>query len=165
MYFFLSYFDGCIHFCVRKVALCMSRMKKQKKWRNKWFYWYILFTWNMMLLLTAFPLHLSMVQDKKKKGAVWGKKALFLTSLASDCVCRLEQDEKEESVQALRNLVLLVGSLTTCGFTELRPTTSNSDSLFHLPGFVVPQPMGKGSDSSLVCSLTQISSVWFTVAV
>ncbi|XP_076455501.1 WD repeat and FYVE domain-containing protein 3-like isoform X2 [Babylonia areolata] len=64
----------------------------------------------------------------------------FLT----DFLVRLEQDEKEESVQALRNLVLLVGSLTTSGYTELRPTTSNSDSLFHIPGFVVPQPTGKG---------------------
>lgn len=62
-------------------------------------------------------------------------------------MCRLEKDEKGESVQALRNLVLLVGSLTTCGFTELKPTTSNSDSLFQIPGFVIPQPMGKGRDT------------------
>ncbi|XP_070185825.1 WD repeat and FYVE domain-containing protein 3-like isoform X2 [Littorina saxatilis] len=62
----------------------------------------------------------------------------------ADFLLRLEKEESEESVQALRNLVLLVGSLTTCGFTELLPTTSNSGSLFHLPGFVVPQPTGKG---------------------
>ncbi|KAK7508020.1 hypothetical protein BaRGS_00000985, partial [Batillaria attramentaria] len=82
----------------------------------------------------------------------------------SEFLLRLEQDEREESVQALRNLVLLVGSLTTCGFTELRPTTSNAGSLFQIPGFVVPQPTGKGvsSQTSQLCStiLDVLSSIY-----
>ena len=56
----------------------------------------------------------------------------------------MEQDENEESIQALRNLVLLVGSLTTCGFIELKSSTTASGSLFQMPGFSVPQPAGKG---------------------
>ena len=59
--------------------------------------------------------------------------------------CRMELDEQEESIQALRNLVLLVGSLTTCGFIELKPTSNvSSGSLFQMPGFTVPVPAGKG---------------------
>ena len=57
---------------------------------------------------------------------------------------RLELDESEEAIQALRNLVLLVGSLTTCGFTEIKPNQASSGSLFQIPGFSLPQPMGKG---------------------
>ena len=56
----------------------------------------------------------------------------------------MEVDVSEESIQALRNLVLLVGSLTTCGFIELKPTNVSSGSLFQMPGFTVPQPTGKG---------------------
>lgn len=56
---------------------------------------------------------------------------------------RMEKTESEESIQALRNLVLLVGSLTTCGFIELSPNPKSS-SLFQMPGFTVPQPSGKG---------------------
>ena len=59
-------------------------------------------------------------------------------------VFRLELDESEEAIQALRNLVLLVGSLTTCGFTEIKPNQASSGSLFQIPGFALPQPVGKG---------------------
>ncbi|XP_035824115.1 WD repeat and FYVE domain-containing protein 3 isoform X2 [Aplysia californica] len=61
----------------------------------------------------------------------------------SEFLLKLEQDSAEESVQALRNLVLLVGSLTTCGFTEMKPSHSNTGSLFQMPGFAVPTPSGK----------------------
>ena len=37
----------------------------------------LLFTWNMMMLLTAFPLRLSIVQDEKKKRVQCGEKKLF----------------------------------------------------------------------------------------
>ena len=60
------------------------------------------------------------------------------------CFTRLELDESEEAIQALRNLVLLVGSLTTCGFTEIKPNQASSGSLFQIPGFSLPTPMGKG---------------------
>ena len=57
---------------------------------------------------------------------------------------RMELNAAEEAIQALRNLVLLVGSLTTCGYIELKPGTASSGSLFQMPGFFVPQPTGKG---------------------
>ena len=66
--------------------------------------------------------------------------------------CRMELDEQEESIQALRNLVLLVGSLTTCGFIELKPTSNvSSGSLFQMPGFTVPVPAGKGKSLTDFC--------------
>ena len=57
---------------------------------------------------------------------------------------RMEKNESEEAIQALRNLVLLVGSLTTCGYMELKPSTASAGSLFKIPGFTIPQPAGKG---------------------
>jgi len=55
----------------------------------------------------------------------------------------MEKTDSEESLQALRNLVLLVGSLSTCGFVEIKPN-SKADSLYQMPGFTVPQPSGTG---------------------
>lgn len=66
--------------------------------------------------------------------------------------CRMESDQSEESIQALRNLVLLVGSLTTCGFIELKPSSASGGGLFQMPGFTIPQPTGKGRALSLLCS-------------
>ncbi|ESN92292.1 hypothetical protein HELRODRAFT_194319 [Helobdella robusta] len=54
-----------------------------------------------------------------------------------------EKMGSEEAMQALRNLILLVGSLCSCGFIELKPNLKTS-SLFHMPGFVVPQSAGNG---------------------
>ncbi|XP_059163899.1 WD repeat and FYVE domain-containing protein 3-like isoform X2 [Physella acuta] len=62
----------------------------------------------------------------------------------SEFLLKLELDLAEESIQALRNLVLLVGSLTTCGFSEMKPSYSNTGSLFQMPGFIIPSPSGKG---------------------
>ena len=55
----------------------------------------------------------------------------------------MEKTDNEESIQALRNLVLLIGSLSTCGFIELKPS-SKTDLLYQMPDFCVPQPLGKG---------------------
>ena len=68
----------------------------------------------------------------------------------------MEQDEKEEAVQALRNLVLLVGSLTTCGFIELKAGSTSSGSLFQMPGFTVPQPSGKGAFNAPLCARREL---------
>jgi len=59
------------------------------------------------------------------------------------CGARMEKTDSEESLQALRNLVLLIGSLSTCGFVELKPN-AKADSLYQMPGFTVPQPSGTG---------------------
>ena len=63
---------------------------------------------------------------------------------------RMEKTDSEESIQALRNLILLVGSLSTCGFVELKPN-AKADCLYQMPGFTVPQPSGSGQ----CCPLTR----------
>ena len=67
------------------------------------------------------------------------------------CVVRIEHDRSEEAIQALRNLLLLVGSLTTCGYVELKPSTASAGSLFQMPGFTIPQPVGKGGTNLTWC--------------
>lgn len=58
--------------------------------------------------------------------------------------CRLEADTSDESREALRNLVLLVSSLSYCGYVELKPSSASVGSLFHIPGFTLPIPSGRG---------------------
>lgn len=57
---------------------------------------------------------------------------------------RLEQDKSAEAAEAIRNLVLMVASLSMCGYTELRPSPASIGSLFHIMGFTLPQPSGRG---------------------
>lgn len=57
---------------------------------------------------------------------------------------RLEQDSSAESQEAIRNLILMVASLTMCGYIELRPSQASTGSLFQMLGFAVPQPSGRG---------------------
>jgi len=57
---------------------------------------------------------------------------------------RLEQDSSAESQEAIRNLILMVASLTMCGYIELRPSQASTGSLFQMFGFAVPQPSGRG---------------------
>nr|XP_054773448.1 WD repeat and FYVE domain-containing protein 3-like [Lytechinus pictus] len=66
---------------------------------------------------------------------------MFLT----DFVLRLEAMSTEESLHSLRNLVLLISSLTSCGFQELRPSSIVYDAPFQQPNFSLPQPTGKGN--------------------
>ncbi|MPC11568.1 WD repeat and FYVE domain-containing protein 3 [Portunus trituberculatus] len=64
----------------------------------------------------------------------------FLTEF----LLRLEADKSDESREALRNLVLLVSSLSYCGYLELKPSSASVGSLFHIPGFSLPIPSGRG---------------------
>lgn len=59
-------------------------------------------------------------------------------------VFRLEQAKEDESKDALKDLVNLVTCLTTYGVTELKPAGLTTGAPFLLPGFVLPQPSGKG---------------------
>uniref|UniRef100_A0A8C1A0U4 WD repeat and FYVE domain containing 3 n=1 Tax=Cyprinus carpio carpio TaxID=630221 RepID=A0A8C1A0U4_CYPCA len=61
-----------------------------------------------------------------------------------DLMIRLEQAKEEESKDALKDLVNLVTALTTYGVSELKPAGLTTGAPFLLPGFVVPQPSGKG---------------------
>lgn len=60
-------------------------------------------------------------------------------------VYRLEQDKSVESSEAIRNLVLMVASLSMCGYTELRPSPASVSSLFKMIDFTLPQPLGRGT--------------------
>uniref|UniRef100_A0A673WZ34 WD repeat and FYVE domain containing 3 n=1 Tax=Salmo trutta TaxID=8032 RepID=A0A673WZ34_SALTR len=61
-----------------------------------------------------------------------------------DLMLRLEQTKEEDSSDALKDLVSLVTCLTTYGVTELKPAGLTTGAPFLLPGFVLPQPSGKG---------------------
>lgn len=63
---------------------------------------------------------------------------------ATCSVFRLEQTKEDESKDALKDLVNLVTCLTTYGVTELKPAGLTTGAPFLLPGFVLPQPSGKG---------------------
>ena len=58
---------------------------------------------------------------------------------------RLEQAKEDESKDALKDHVNLVTRLTTYGVTELKPAGLTTGAPFLLPGFVLPQPSGKGT--------------------
>ncbi|EOB03969.1 WD repeat and FYVE domain-containing protein 3 [Anas platyrhynchos] len=61
-----------------------------------------------------------------------------------DLLLRLEQAKEAESKDALKDLVNLITSLTTYGVNELKPAGVTTGVPFLLPGFAVPQPVGKG---------------------
>ncbi|XP_064458168.1 WD repeat and FYVE domain-containing protein 3-like isoform X2 [Ornithodoros turicata] len=63
----------------------------------------------------------------------------------SEFLLRLEQNPSQEACEALRNLAVLMTSLTTCGYFELKPSQASTGSLFQIPGFTLPQPSGKGT--------------------
>lgn len=44
----------------------------------------------------------------------------------------------------MRNLVLIIASLSMSGYTELKPNQEQANSLFQLLGFTIPQPTGRG---------------------
>ncbi|GFQ88429.1 WD repeat and FYVE domain-containing protein 3 [Trichonephila clavata] len=60
----------------------------------------------------------------------------------SEFLLRLEQNTSEEACEALRNIVLLIASLTSCGYIELKPSLASTGSLFQLPGFQLPHSSG-----------------------
>ncbi len=63
----------------------------------------------------------------------------------------------EESREALRNLVLLVASLTFCGHQELKMPCSSigSGTLYQLDSFEQPEPINRGSSMSFYPDLSQ----------
>ncbi|CAG4985996.1 unnamed protein product [Colias eurytheme] len=64
-----------------------------------------------------------------------------------------------EARAALRNLVLMISSLCACGFSELRPTRTNTE-LFQLQGFVLPQPSTPGQAVRNVQAFQVLQSVF-----
>nr|CAI5817565.1 unnamed protein product [Callosobruchus analis] len=98
----------------------------------------------------------------------------------SDFLQKLENDHSNEAQESVRNLVLMIASLTMCGYIELKPSQASTGSLFQMKGFILPQPSGRGtsvrniqafhvlqssflkSNSSMLCSiiLDAISSIY-----
>lgn len=60
-----------------------------------------------------------------------------------DFLLKLEADrskfQNNDSNAAIRNLVLMIASLCVCGYNELRPSQSQSNPLFQIQGFKMPQ--------------------------
>ncbi|RZF45662.1 hypothetical protein LSTR_LSTR010613 [Laodelphax striatellus] len=63
----------------------------------------------------------------------------------SEFLLKLEQEKPPESTEAIRNLVLMIASLSMCGYTELKPSPASMGSLFQILGFTLPQPAGRGA--------------------
>ena len=71
----------------------------------------------------------------------------------------MEREISEDAVQALRNLILMIASLTTCGFIELKPSNAAIGSPFNIPGFSIPQPQGKGLIFPQIISLLSFCNI------
>ncbi|KAG7173359.1 WD repeat and FYVE domain-containing protein 3-like [Homarus americanus] len=78
----------------------------------------------------------------------------------AEFLLRLEADTSDESREALRNLVLLVSSLSYCGYIELKPSSASIGSLFHLQGFSLPVPSGRGTSVRNVQAFNVLQSVF-----
>ena len=82
---------------------------------------------------------------------------------------RLEQTSQSEGSEAARNLVLLMASLSFCGHTQLKPSSSTSPStfLFQMENFQMPEPENNGKwphhlitfCSNFIQSLTYVRTV------
>ncbi len=79
------------------------------------------------------------------------------------CIYRLEVMTDDESIHSLRNLVLLISSLTTCGYQELRPNSIVYEAPFQVPGFTLPAPSGTGEFEYLPPRCVPISIQWCEV--
>ena len=80
----------------------------------------------------------------------------FQNKQAENAVRKAESLECED---ALRNLVLLVASLATCGFIELRPSAPSSGGS-HQSGFRLPRPMGRGVSVRNISAFQVLQTVW-----
>lgn len=56
-----------------------------------------------------------------------------------------ERSRNSDAMAALRNLVLMIASLSMCGFIELHPAPSQNNSLFQMKGFQMPQASSHGT--------------------
>ncbi|XP_050299394.1 WD repeat and FYVE domain-containing protein 3 [Anthonomus grandis grandis] len=63
----------------------------------------------------------------------------------SEFLLKSETEKSQETQDSVRNLVLMIASLCMCGYIELKPSQASSGSLFQMPGFLLPQPSGRGS--------------------
>ncbi|KAG1679752.1 WD repeat and FYVE domain-containing protein 3 [Nymphon striatum] len=78
----------------------------------------------------------------------------------SEFLLRLEQDGSQEAVDALRNLLLLVSTLSMCGYIELKPSQASIASLYQISGFQLPQPLGQGISVRNIQAFQVLQSVF-----
>ncbi|KAJ4438846.1 hypothetical protein ANN_14799 [Periplaneta americana] len=78
----------------------------------------------------------------------------------SEFLLKLEHDSSAESQEAIRNLVLMVASLTMCGYKELQPSHASMGSLFQMMGFTLPQPSGRGASVRNIQAFQVLQSVF-----
>ncbi|CAK9831938.1 WD repeat and FYVE domain-containing protein 3 [Anthophora retusa] len=86
---------------------------------------------------------------------------IFLSEfLLKHAPLRLEQDSRAEAQDAIRNLVLMLASLTMCGHTELKPSQASMGSLFQMLGFTLPQPSNRGGSVRNIQAFQVLQSVF-----
>lgn len=86
---------------------------------------------------------------------------IFLSEfLLKHAPSRLEQDGRAEAQDAIRNLVLMLASLTMCGHTELKPSQASMGSLFQMLGFTLPQPSNRGGSVRNIQAFQVLQSVF-----
>ncbi|CAM1304230.1 WDFY3 (predicted) [Pycnogonum litorale] len=78
----------------------------------------------------------------------------------SEFLLRLEQDGSQEAIDALKNLVLLISTLSMCGYIELKPSQASTASLYTIPGFILPEPLGQGVSIRNVQAFQVLQSVF-----
>lgn len=69
---------------------------------------------------------------------------IYFTMIFRVTIFSLENDESSEALEAMRNLVLIIASLSMSGYVELKPNQEQPDSILQLLGFTFPQPTGRG---------------------
>uniref|UniRef100_A0A8D8WKM9 WD repeat and FYVE domain-containing protein 3 n=1 Tax=Cacopsylla melanoneura TaxID=428564 RepID=A0A8D8WKM9_9HEMI len=72
----------------------------------------------------------------------------------------LEHDRSSEAQEAVRNLVLMIATLSMCGYVELRPNAASMGCIFTILGFCMPQPSGRGSSVRNIHAFEVLHSVF-----
>lgn len=80
----------------------------------------------------------------------------------SDFLLKLEAERTKngDATAAIRNLVLMIASLCMCGFNELRPNQSQSNPLFQIQGFQMPQASSRGTSVRNIHAFQVLQSVF-----
>lgn len=80
----------------------------------------------------------------------------------SDFLLKLEAERSKNSDAnaAIRNLVLMIASLCMCGYTELRPSQNQSNPLFQIQGFQMPQASSRGTSVRNIHAFQVLQSVF-----
>ncbi|XP_025205063.1 WD repeat and FYVE domain-containing protein 3 [Melanaphis sacchari] len=78
----------------------------------------------------------------------------------SDFLVSLENDESSEALEAMRNLVLIIASLSMSGYIELKPNQEQPDSLLQPLGFTLPQPTGHGQSVRNICAFNVLQTTF-----